>query len=513
MQRSGYQWGLAPVIGFIFVNVMLRGKALLVAIVFIVAACNDYEERSVVPAYRVGQGSDSVVLTVDAYKTSFTRGLLPPDEADNIAAIWSEGDLVTVLSANGEELGTMTPMTTGSASTKLRATLNSPVNEGDQLTLVFPRMALDYTGQKGTLEDIAANYDYATAQVEVKYVGDSFISATDAHFTNQQAIVKFTLTTSDVEKRLNATDLTVVYGNNRLDLDDIPATNYTTDPGVLFVALPGFSGQAVTLIATVGSDAYIYEKNSVTIDNGGYYGITVKMARAGVNLAKLTSDYEAKNGEVLIDKLAKNVKISIAAGAAVTLYDANINGDNKFSNDYAGITCEGDATIKLRGTNTVRGFGSDYPGIYVPDKSQLTIAGDGALTVRSKGQGAGIGGGYGSGLSCGNIQIEGGTITATGGTYCAGIGGGRGSSCGTINISGGTIKATGGYGAAGIGSGGMSGASCGNITITNGVTSVTATKGNNSPHSIGKGYQGSCGTVTIGGTTGAISDSPYTYKP
>ena len=45
------------------------------------------------------------------------------------------------------------------------------------------------------------------------------------------------------------------------------------------------------------------------------------------------------------------------------------------------------------------------------------------------------------------------------------------------------------------------------------MTSVTATKGYNSPNSIGAGYQGSCGTVTIGGNVGAISQSPYTYKP
>ena len=55
--------------------------------------------------------------------------------------------------------------------------------------------------------------------------------------------------------------------------------------------------------------------------------------------------------------------------------------------------------------------------------------------------------------------------------------------------------------------------SCGNITITNTVTSVTATKGKSATHSIGKGAQGTIGTVTIGGKTGAISKSPYTYKP
>ena len=45
------------------------------------------------------------------------------------------------------------------------------------------------------------------------------------------------------------------------------------------------------------------------------------------------------------------------------------------------------------------------------------------------------------------------------------------------------------------------------------MTSVTATKGFDAPNSIGAGYNGTCGTVTIGGNVGAITESPYTYQP
>jgi hypothetical protein len=56
-------------------------------------------------------------------------------------------------------------------------------------------------------------------------------------------------------------------------------------------------------------------------------------------------------------------------------------------------------------------------------------------------------------------------------------------------------------------------ASCGNITITDGVTKVTAIKGEFTPRNIGEGNSGTCGTITIGGTvTGAITTSPYTYN-
>ena len=248
-------------------------------------------------------------------------------------------------------------------------------------------------------------------------------------------------------------------------------------------------------------------------------------------LSTLSSDYTAADGETLYGTLADNYKISIADGATVTLKDVTIDG----SGNYAGITCLGDATIILDGTNNVKGCSSDYPGIYVPRYKTLTILGTGSLTAIGNGCGAGIGGrsdaycgnivieggtiaatgghaaaGIGGGYGyCGNITISGGTVTATGGDKAAGIGTGSDGSCGSITISGGTVTATGGLEAAGIGSGWYG--SCGNITINAGVTSVTATKGFDANNSIGAGYHGSSGTVTIGGNVGAISKSPYTF--
>ena len=228
-----------------------------------------------------------------------------------------------------------------------------------------------------------------------------------------------------------------------------------------------------------------------------------------VELYALTADYTAQDGDKLTGTLGGNYKISIADGATVMLDGAVINGANDGSYTWAGLTLAGDGTIILAGENSVKGFYEDYPGIFVPANKTLTIQGDGSLTASSNGWGAGIGGGWN--IACGNITIEGGTITATGGESAAGIGGGYNASCGDISITGGTINAQGGVNAAGIGGGGDT--SCGNITIANTVTKVTATKGEDAPNSIGKGYGGSCDTVTIGGSVGAITESPYTYQP
>jgi len=73
------------------------------------------------------------------------------------------------------------------------------------------------------------------------------------------------------------------------------------------------------------------------------------------------------------------VKISIAAGATVTLSGVTINGTNSVSCWWAGLNCLGDATIILADgtTNSVKGFYENYPGIHVPSGKTLTIQGTG----------------------------------------------------------------------------------------------------------------------------------------
>ena len=296
--------------------------------------------------------------------------------------------------------------------------------------------------------------------------------------------------------------------------------------------------------------------------------VTAKIAP--IDLSEVTEHTRIEDGSTItgtLDGQTQPYKITIAEGATVTLDGVTINGVKNNSYPWAGINCLGDATIILSGTNTVKGFHRYYPGIYVPQNKTLTIQGSGSLTASSNGYACGIGGGYQ--IACGNIVIAGGTITATGGMATAGIGSGYNAGCGTISITGGTITANGGYNSAGIGGGysgscgnisitggtitatsamsgagigsgggsnagcgnisitggtitaqgGMYGAgigtgyygSCGNITITNGVTSVTAIKGNQANHSIGEGNSGGCGVVTVMGADGEISQSPYTY--
>lgn len=173
-------------------------------------------------------------------------------------------------------------------------------------------------------------------------------------------------------------------------------------------------------------------------------------------------------------------KITIGDGATVMLSNVNIQKEN----DYC-VKCEGSATIILK-YNTVNELTSSGAAPY--GYPALWVGGSGTkLTIKSE---------------IDWYQFTG-KLIAQGADRCAAIGGGVHTddhTCGDIEIQGGIITATGGICAPGIGSG-FDG-SCGNITITSGVTRVTAKTpihtSDNSIDCIGRGNGGSCGTVTIG---------------
>ena len=313
-----------------------------------------------------------------------------------------------------------------------------------------------------------------------------------------------------------------------------------------------FYGKDAGLHASAASDGIFV---------AGYYeGMKSYTMLSHVNLANVTAAYTAQTYDCLYGTLGSEVQISIANNAVVWLGGITINGGDDWNTDWAGITCEGDATLVLADgtTNLVKPFCSSRAAISVPSGKTLTIQGSGSLTADARdnsGNGAGIGGGdsenygeieitgdvnvtaYGgfgaagigsgsagfSSVIGGDITIStSGTVTATGGEQAAGIGSGSAgnadNSCGNILISKGTVVATGGAHGAGIGTGlKFTGNSiCGTITITDVVTKVTATKGESAYDCIGRGNSGSCGTVTIGGTVywGPKDSDPtwYEYK-
>ena len=300
----------------------------------------------------------------------------------------------------------------------------------------------------------------------------------------------------------------------------------TVDATTGEVTIIGFGSTNITATVTDGAE-YAYKTKTVS------YTLTVDPA---INLAALSGNYIAQNGDVLTGTLAGNYKISIAAGASVELKDVTINGVNDEAYRWAGLTCLYDANITITGTNSVNGFHFTYPGIQAgPAGTTLTINGTGSLTATGGDFAAGIGSGFNV-SSCGHITISGGTVNASSSLNGAGIGSGYAdSSCGDITISGGTVNASSSWNGAGIGSG-YAESSCGNITIsggtvnassswngagigsgvnstfgsitiTAGITQVQATRNDSNAWPIGKGFSDNdSGAVTINGVTVTSKD-------
>ena len=366
---------------------------------------------------------------------------------------------------------------------RITVTLTNPV--AGSVDYIYPAAMANSDGtpnlsalcmQDGTQPTLAAKLDYAKGSGAMTVNGNEYTLPGIA-LKNQLTICKFKVKNSGgTEITGNITGLTVSDGTNTYTVSRAAAA------GPIYVAmLPVSSDKTLSFVANDASNSYYKSVTGKTLAVNNQYAINVTMEQGlTTNLSTLSADYVAGNGETLTGTLAASRKISIAAGATVVLKNADINyGTTLTASFYAGITCLGDATLIVSGTDYVKSFDDGYPGIFVPSDHTLTITGSGSLYALGHANAAAIGSGKDNITAyraCGNIVLQGGTIWATGGSGAAGIG--SGATANYVEPQTGTPS------------------SCGNITIKNSVTHVYATKGAEA-ESIGKGQYSTCGTVTI----------------
>lgn len=180
-------------------------------------------------------------------------------------------------------------------------------------------------------------------------------------------------------------------------------------------------------------------------------------------------------GDLGSQKYVITVSGNITANITIQGLTINVSGT-----DYVGaFVIKDNATVNLTlsGENSLNS-GKTTAGLEVSAGTNLVIKGTGSLMAACpNGFGAGIGvGDLPGGGDCGDITINGGTITAIGGMRYPGIGTGlwESVSSSSVTINGGTVTAIGGDGAAGIG------------------------------HSAAFGYNTSCAVTISGGTVTAI---------
>ena len=280
-------------------------------------ACSTDDTATTPTTTTPGDAPQTYTLTVKATKEDMTRALTLGTDGETgfakLNASWVADEEVAVLKyvstdldkgywtqvgkLKAENVSTdgLTCNLTGSIPT---AEVNH--NHDNKLRLVYPYQSsgdsytIFYDSQDGTLETVSSSYDYCyTLEPVIVKANDGTTLYTQgtAVFTNNQAIVRFNLKDKD-GNALNSEDLTISVKDNDnnecLQLTQrLTGNQKNPDPDYMFVyrsestapyyvALPGFENKTITLKASPYND-YPYSKSDVTIVNGNFYDIEVRM--------------------------------------------------------------------------------------------------------------------------------------------------------------------------------------------------------------------------------------------
>ena len=226
-----------------------------------------------------------------------TRALT--EDGTSLNATWGSGEKVYVYKGT-TSVGTLEPKTTGSATATLTGELkiSGGFAVNDVLTLYYLKdksnheAATRYASQLGTVANIGANYDYATATVKVTKAGaagdfeegDNILETEAATgekaFKHNQAVTKFSFTFKGTA--VNVSPL-VITSTNLVGspLTVTPATA-TSD---IWVAMKNSetTEQSYSFNATVGGVVY-HATKSVALADGNYYYATIPLIKAASNL-------------------------------------------------------------------------------------------------------------------------------------------------------------------------------------------------------------------------------------
>ena len=270
--------------------------------VFTACSSDDDEQKSLTHGTLILDADKSNYADVDE---SGTRALAV--DGTTIKTYWDKDkDKVTVFASNWKNsLGTLTPQPdkVPAGSPEYRTKLEGPITYsnlkvGDALNLIFPRPEWQYTGQKGTIEDISENFDYITTDISVVYIdpnttGNPVYSTTALFGKAQQAIVKFTLLNGDGSalQLPDNPELSITTASNQLvtkcNLDGTAAEK----GGALIIKKENSSNEFYVAIRNNNEDKdqytlsikdkngkfLTYTKSDITFARGDYKKINVKM--------------------------------------------------------------------------------------------------------------------------------------------------------------------------------------------------------------------------------------------
>ena len=330
----------------------LMAAALCASAVF--TGCSSELAESVQTAAEPQDGYPISISAVKAGSDDITRALSL--SGDELSTSWGADEKVYVYKNDaGEKVAELTPTNISGTSCTLTGIITGTYTTSDKLTLYYLKdKGADYTGQLGTIEDIAANFDLSKAEVSITQVAPNgtLLAWGDATFARQQAITKFSFTlgpsaaASVKPLQISATGLT----GGLLTIQPAVATSD------IFVALQNTSGaeQTYTFVGNVGGLDWTGTKKA-NLANNKYYLANVSLYRdlgsvSGItitaNPVKQGAPLDGSNITVTDNGnvLTKDVDYSVAykkgdntkttADETGTDYTATISGKDKYKGSF-----------------------------------------------------------------------------------------------------------------------------------------------------------------------------------
>lgn len=231
-------------------------------------------------------GNTSWTVEVQA---EITRGLVI--SGTTLTPNWNKSENIFVYYKN-QKVGLLHPESdNATGKIKLTGNLDTPqtpyeVNEKLYFYYMHDKGFSDYTGQDGTIDKIATDYDFATAEANISNVNTSTrkLTVALASFQSKQAIVKFSFKEGDAAASTKPakTVKCITVSSTALASDITVTPSSATD--VLYVALPLSSETEVPYYITTidGNDNpdYIGKLASKQLANGKYYNAEVRLYEA-----------------------------------------------------------------------------------------------------------------------------------------------------------------------------------------------------------------------------------------
>ena len=209
-----------------------------------------------------------------------------------IKATWTENDPVYVYSHSGMDVtykGRLSAESSGT-STTFAGELTGTFNVDDEFYLYYPKIEKDFRNQKGTLQYISNNCDFAEALVKVLSVdGENKIVTTErADFSNQVIIWKLKFMDGENAVKVKKMDfysknaqLSAIHGSNVLLLTDRLNVELDEAAEEVFISLEKSDNAADTYsFVLFDEDGNYYDGTktvSKALERGKYYKSTVNV--------------------------------------------------------------------------------------------------------------------------------------------------------------------------------------------------------------------------------------------